>query len=372
MTERALRIVVLDGRGDRQANEVTAAIAEALESESPAEGGDRRRAEIATPEALLHDADAAVVLDDGSLVRAREAGARVCVAVLPGFEASWPGDLAQADSVLVAHESLVDSVVRRGASRSSVAVIGPIAPRGYTPATERAALRRELGIDHAGPLVLVPSQVLEEEGTDALLIQLALVSKNVGYVFYVDNDAEAAEELRRVIPVHGIEAWMFAEERGAERYWQLADVVLGRARGFEVSRALAVGAPVVLLPPGRSDASTVRAIETAGVGRDADVLATLSVTLEAALEPAALDEARRAIAALELAGSKKRLAEAVREAWKRLSASGSTLSPRGLPHGLERLPSGPGQTPRHSSVPPKDDDLEARIDRELAELKKRI
>ena len=371
--ERALRIVVLDGRGDEHANEVTAAIAHALESEQQADPATDGRGTdaAATPQALLHAADAAVALDSGSLARAREAGALLCVAVLPGFDGGWAGDFADADRVFVAHDSLVASVVRRGAHRDAVSVVGPIAPVGYTPVADKNALRAELGIDVESPLVLVPADVLEDEGADAVMIQLSLVSRDVAYLFYVDGDAETAEELRRLAPAHGLTGWMFADERGAERYWQIADVVVGRARGYEVTRALAVGAPVVLLPPGRSDAGTVKAIEDAGVGRDADVLATLAVTLEASLETAALRDAREAIAALEMDQSAERLAAAVRDAWSRRSQAGAAREPRGLPHGLERLPRERSK-PRHSSVPPASDDIEARIDRELAELKKRI
>lgn len=373
MTERALRIVVLDGRGDPYAGSVTATIAQALSTD--AGGEDKRPGDrSATPEALLHDADAAVVLDDGSLQRAREAGTPLCVALLPGFDASWAGDLAEADCVLVAHERLVAQAVRRGAAREDVRVTGCVSPAGFEPPTDRPGARAQAGVDHQGSLVLVPAAVLEEHGTEPVLIQLALASEGVAFLFDVDNDPEAAEELRRTVPAHGLNAWMFAEERGSSRWWQLADVVLARPRGYEVARALAVGAPLVLLPPGRSDAAAVDALEAAGVAREADVLATLAVTIEAALEAPALAEARAAVMALEVQASGERIAEAVREAWKEREEAGVGAQPRGLPHGLERLASRESQRPvaRRSSAPPREDDLEARIDRELAELKKRL
>jgi len=292
--------------------------------------------------------------------------------VFPGFDAGWAGDFSEADLVLVAHESLVGAVVRRGASREDVVVVGPVPPVGYVPAKDRGALRAEVGVDHDGSLVLVPSAVLEEEGTEAILIQLALASPNVAFLFDVDSDPDVAEELRRVVPTHGLTAWMFADERDSVRFWQIADVVIARARGHEVARALGVGAPLVLLPPGRSDATAARAIEAAGIGRDADVLATLAVTIDAAVEPDALRDGRDAIAALSVGASAERLSEAVRGAWKRRSTTGRAAPPRGLPHGLEPLPASRERSPHRSSLPPADDDLEARIDRELAELKKRL
>jgi hypothetical protein len=164
---------------------------------------------------------------------------------------------------------------------------------------------------------------------------------------------------------------LFSEEPGCERHWQAADVVVARARGYEVARALAVGAPLVLLPPGRSDQLAADTLEAIGVGSDAEVFATLAVSIDRMVGPDALAEAREAIGALDIPYAAGRVADRVRTAWN-MRRAGVEERPRGLPHGLEALPKDvvPATSPRE----PKRtlDALEDRIERELQELKKRL
>jgi hypothetical protein len=204
------------------------------------------------------------------------------------------------------------------------------------------------------------------------LVQLSLVSEDVGIVFYVGSDPDAADMLRRAAPAHGLTAWMFSDETSSKCFWQVCDLVLGRTRGHEVARALGVGAPLVLLPPGRTDHVAADALEEAGVAVDADVLATVAVTLEQALSPEALEAARQRLSALSVVDAAKRLAECVYEAWRRRHRDSSGRA-RGLPHGLEPLPKEGGTPSRRPSLPPPGmEDIEARVDRELQELKKRL
>jgi hypothetical protein len=370
---KTMHVVVLDGREDRYAAEVTAAIAEALtdigkkrasdEAARPSSPDTRTEADV------IHAADTAVVLDPGSLERARESGVRMCAVVFPGFDLAWGGELGESDLVVVAHERLVPHAIRRGAPHGRVVTGGLVAPRGFTPAKDRAALRREAGIEGDFPLVLVPSLAFEEEGFEAVLVQLDLVGKEAGFLFDVGTDAEAADTLRRLVPAHDLRAWMFAEEPGVVAHYQMADVVLARAHGYEVARALAVGAPLVLLPAGRSSALAADTLEALGVGTDADVLATLSVTLDAALEPEALEERRAAVRALDVADGAMRVAMAVHGAWRERGES--EVARRGLPKGLEKLvatvPVGP-QRKAHGDL----GDIEDRVERELRALKEKL
>lgn len=405
-----MRIVVLDGQSDPYAAKVTASIARALDvgagpgapasedaarvdtagggSDRPSAGGGlvpraglADRPDLASEDDIVHAADAAVVLDPGSLARATDAGVALSVVVFPSFDLAWGGDLGAADRVIVAHERLVPEAVRRGAPRGAVEVSGPVAPLGYEVPVDRGALRLELVGDHHGPLVLVSAAAIAEHGAQAVMVQLALVEDGAGFLFDVGRDAEAADTIRRLAPLYDLGAWIFAEEPGCERYWQLADVVIGRARGYEVNRALAVGAPLVLLPPGRSDALAARTLEALGVGSDAEVLATLAVAVDRALREDALEDARHEIAALDMAGAASRIAVAVRGAWDSRAADG--LRPRrGLPQGLEALPrdeqaplasaSVSANTDRPGRPLDRVDDLEGRIERELEALKRKL
>jgi hypothetical protein len=122
------------------------------------------------------------------------------------------------------------------------------------------------------------------------------------------------------------------------------------------------------LPPGRTAALAADTLEALGVGTDAEVLATLSVTLEAMLEPDALAERRAAVAALDVGLAAKRVADAVNGAWRMRDASDEVM--RGLPQGLERLSTGRLSAPAKSHR--ELDDIEDRVERELRALKERL
>lgn len=292
-------------------------------------------ANLNEPDAL-HEADAVVALDARAMDRARSAGVPFRVALLPSFDLGWAGDLADADLVLVAHAGLVDEVVRRGATADAVEVVGPIGPPGFVPAVDVSALRRELGLPSGKSIVLVPSDSLVEHDLTQIVVQLTLVSSPAVFLFDVGQDLETAEMLRRLVPGYGLDAFMFADCAGAEKFWQAADVVFARARGPEAIRGLAVGAPLLLMSPGRSDAHAVSALRQSGAASVIEAASMVAPVLDQALGPAALSLAKSAARLLDAASAPERTAVRVHKAWKR-ARGGSSLIPRGLPIGLERL-----------------------------------
>ena len=357
------RPVVVLARGDDPASTGTAqALGSALEGEG-AEAVVRTGVYASAP--LPPDALAAVALDSDSLEHACQQGAGHCVAVPLAFDARWD-DFGSADQVLLAHDRLVAVAVSRGARRSRVVVVGPIAPSGFEPASDRAAVRAELGIEGSWPLVLVPGTLVAAEGPVPLLLQLGLIDEEAHYVFDVGRDAVVADALRDQAPAHDLRAHMVATGEAAGRAWQAADLVLGHPLGSEIALALAVGAPMVLLPGGRQGAAAGDALEASGVALEADALATLAVTLDQALGADALAGARQAVVDLHVEGSAERAARVMmREAMARDSRGPK----RGLPKGLEALGE-LGDAP--DAAPAPDSDLEARIDAELLELKSRL
>jgi hypothetical protein len=106
------------------------------------------------------------------------------------------------------------------------------------------------------------------------------------------------------------------------------------------------------------------------VGSDAEVLATLAVSIDRTLEDRALAEAREAIGALDIPYSAGRVSDRVRASWNARRVAGEER-PRGLPHGLEALPKDDVEaaSPRR---PSRLDALEDRIERELAEIKRKL
>ncbi|MEM9189068.1 MAG: hypothetical protein AAGF12_07820, partial [Myxococcota bacterium] len=324
-------------------------------------------------------------LDGGSLERAREAGVPFCVALFPGFDLAWAGDLELADLVLVPDAELIPSLVSRNVPRDRLEAIGPIAPAGFSPPNDRAALRESLDLPPHS-LCLVPGALADGVGVETLLVQLSLAAGPIGFLFDVGTDAELADALRERVPPHGLDAWIFAEEPDSYRVWQSADVVIGRARGYEVGRAVGVGAPLLLLPPGRLSRDSGSALEAAKVAEIADSVVTLAVSLDRLLDPEAFDEARAAVASLEVGSVPDRLAKVVRERYKEHRKSRSRRA-RGLPHGLERLS---GESERRSGMSLEDgrskdepreppdaerterESLDDRIERELEALKAKL
>lgn len=323
--------------------------------------------------ASLEDAGVAVVLDPASEARARDAGVERVVAVLPMLDAGADDWDLDAEVVLVAHRAAVDAVVARGVERDRIRVVGPIAPAGWAPHPDRAALRTELGLPADVPWVVVRASALDLDDLGPSLVQLSLVSRKAVWLFDVGGDPEAARLLRRRVPGHGLDAHMFAEGPDALSAYQAADLVLGRLGGAEVLRAFAVGAALVCPEPRSSQLALAHRVETEGLAHVADAAATLSVTLDTALAPAALEEARAAVAKLDAPGGAARVAEALAslDTDERLSLA----PPAGLPRGIERL-SDPSAAIEGAPPPPaakkREDDLEKQVDAELAALREKL
>ena len=352
----------------QRAGASTAPLAEALAAAiDPAEPRIHRPS-VTPPDS----ANAAFCFDPASLEAAARAGVPFRVAILPTFDTRWSGSFDEAQALLVAHDHLLAALPHGVRSRAHV--LGPLAPRGWAPPADRAALQAERELD--APVALVPASLLEVAGVTPLLMQLGLSPAR--YLFDVGLDVEAAEVLRAHAPTHDLDAALFArvppsgDDPGALPYWQLADVVVARPGSLEATLALAVGAGLVLLlEPG--DERAAEALERSGCAIRADAPSTLSVALDDALRRRAdLGQAARDLGAPEAAERALALLEKLRD------DAGAPKPPRGLPAGLERLPRA-GEPPRRSapndgpSEPgDADADEEARIDRELAALKERL
>jgi hypothetical protein len=357
---------------ERQGDPDLAAIAAALER-AFGEADDDVRASSAialpAPEAPRVDrADVVVALDGASAHRAREAGAARIVAFVPQLTLAWD-DALDVDLVLVTHEALVAEAISRGAPPARVHACGPVLPDGWSPAADRAAIRASF--EHVrgdAPWVVVRAAALEDDPAPAL-VQLSLASGDIVWLFDVGGDPELARALRRRAPGYGLDALMFADGPEALRCYRAADAVLGRAHGLECLRAIAVGAALVGVPPRLEDARAAHALETAGVIDHADALATLAVTIDAALEPAALEKARAAVLKLDAPKSVERAAALITQLVRgEIGASAST----GLPAGVERISEPDRVRPARPSEPaPKRDD-DKQVDDELAALRKKL
>lgn len=364
-----LRAAVLyERRDDPDLRGIAAALTRALGTD---DGEDAPTGAIALPAPddgapRVDRADVVIALDGASAHRAKELGAARVVALLPWLTLDWD-DALDVDLVLVAHEALAADVVSRGANAARVHACGPIAPEGWGPAADRAALRTAARPD--APWVIVRGAAIEDDPAPAL-VQLSLVGPDVVWLFDVGGDPELARMLRRRVSGYGLDALMFADGPDALRAYQAADAVLGRVHGPEAIRAISVGAALVAMPPRESDLRVAHVLETAGIVDFADAPATLAVTLDAALEKAALENARAASAKLDAGAGAARAAELVT---KLVRGEIGTAGRAGLPAGLERISElDRARTEKASERPAPRHDVDKQVDDELAALRKKL
>ncbi len=351
------------------------AIAAALRAELGAEPDDDEPASaIALPVAddvapRLDGARLAVALDARSVARAREAGVARVALFVPRFALDDDG-ARDADLVLVTNEALVDEARQRGIPVARVRDVGPVAPDGWSPVEDRAALRASLGPRADAPWIVVRADALEDDPA-AALVQLSLVGADAVFLFDVGHDPALARALRRRVPAYGLDALMFADAE-ALRCYRAADAVLGRIDGPEAIRAIAVGAAFAGMPAKTDQLRVAHALETAGLVDVADALATLAVTLDRVLSVEALEAARSTAARHDAGHGAHRVADAIRQLARGEIA---TTSPSGLPTGLERLsePDQSGPREEEPQPPPKKaDQMDQRVDAELAALRRKL
>lgn len=360
--------VAFEPERDPDLRAVAASLTRALATLDEPEGEPAGAIALPAPEPTAGRLDAArvvIALDPRSAARARAAGAERVVHLAPRLTLDID-DALDVDLVLVAHEALADVARRRGLD---VRVTGPVAPDEWTPAPDRAALKASLGPDPALPWVVVRAAALQDDPA-ATLVQLALVRERCVWLFDVGADPELARTLRRLVPGYALDALMFADGPDALSAYRAADAVLGELHGPEMIRALSVGAAPIAFPPRGRDALLAHALETAGVVEVADAAATLAVTLDGALEPNALDRARKAG---ERLGAQEGACRAVELVQKLARGALEPAEVSGLPRGLERLSHAERERPAAPVEPPKRaNDLERTVDEELAALRKRL
>lgn len=283
----------------------------------------------------LVDVDVAIVLSAGALDVARAAEVSTVVAVVPGLDMGAVRGLVDADAVVLAHSELEDIAIGAGVPSRRLHVAGSLAPRLFVPGQDRAALRRAEAIEE--PRVgIVPASLLEAHGANSLLVQLGLVAGEIRWLFDVGRDVEAAGALRKLVPVHGLAASMFADTEDAPRRWQLADLVICDVNDGAVAKGLAVGAALALVADSSRAKRAGAVVVASGAGRLITALPTLAVDVDALVEDDALARAQQASLDLAAATTAERIVAIAGAAHAKRREAGRAL-PRGLPTGLEVL-----------------------------------
>ena len=213
------------------------------------------------------------------------------VAVVSELEPRPAWGEADADRYCALDAETAVALADAGVDDDRILVVGPIGERGWADAAaeDRGDLRRRFGIAGKAVVVEVAGMGAELTGQLALQLSLAEVSEGVTYLFDAAGDDDAAQMLRRQVPVLGLRAKLFGQSADAPRYWRAADVVVGRPRPRTVARALLVGARLLALidddVPGA--ARIAAAIEARGKGAGARGILLLSSGLEAMLRSSA-------------------------------------------------------------------------------------
>ena len=344
------------------------------------------------------DADLLVVLDPSQLARATATGVDV-IAVAPRFDLPF-SELSRVAAVVVASDRAAAEARRRGAPPDAVHLVGPLSPDAPPedsgpedagpedsgpeaattqngPADGVAEPEREVAA-HAGRTVIVSKRLLDDHGANAVLVQLGLVSGDVQFLFDVDLDAKVAAQLRELVPVYALRAAMFARTADASRYWGLGQLALVAPDTDDAVRAVRARLACVAVLDGARGALAAEALEAAGIARSVGALATLAVEIDGALAERRLKDAQAAAARIDVAGAPARVFSVANEVWNAALARRRSV-PDGLPRTIEILsrgdtpadvePSGPETRPGSRA---DGDDLDDRIERELAELKKRL
>ncbi|MFO0714596.1 MAG: hypothetical protein U0353_32445 [Sandaracinus sp.] len=384
MRERPRHIVVSTTRTDDGTRAIANALGELLEDATATSApiavplGSEAGTRALPTHSDLDGADVLVALDAVALENARGANVGLRIAFWPGLGDAWLGSVEDADAVLVPHASSVELAIARGAARADVEVVGPLAPEGFAKAPDRAGavaelLRGSQGIPADPRILVIPFGALPGADLTSTFTQLALVKEPLLVVFDVEDDVDAAKSIRAVVPRFGLMAALVSDRAFARGISGVADRVLARLEGPETLAALASGASLVVIRPKTREQEAARALSDEGLVALSGTVPMLAVTLDAALSSEGLAKGREALAKLTIADSGARIQAAIDRARTRHSPHAT-----GLPRGLELLPRDPVDAAMPVIAPLLDRAAEkkkaddAAIERELAELKKRI
>ena len=222
-----------------------------------------------------------------------------------------------ADLVLGVSADLVEDARERGAQDVAVAVV-PAAQA--EPQSDRAEVRRELGLDDSTALVVSVGRLAPQKGFDRLLEALeAAGTTHDDALVVIAGDGPQAEALQRRIDRADLPVRLLGTRTDVPDLLAAADVAVSAARweGQPVwlQEALSVGAPIVATDVG----GTKQVLDGAGVlvpGDDTDALgAALSTVLSD--EGLRTDLRARATARAAQLPTDRDAAEAALEAYRR-------------------------------------------------------
>ncbi len=222
------------------------------------------RMELEPDVVAWEDAHLVAAFDPVAALVAREAGAgRRLAGVVCELDppSDWFG--APLRALLVADEEAAERAVAQGMAEERLFVVGlPTCEAFAEPPLDREAARRLLGLDPSGQVLLVAGAGMRPAEIREILGRIGPECRKATLLVDVGLDPEAFSVLSGATG-----AVILGKRPDVAACWAAAQVVVGRARPDVVSRALATGLPVILLPPGSpTEERTARGVEARGLG----------------------------------------------------------------------------------------------------------
>ena len=182
-------------------------------------------------------------------------------------DARWPVEAAS--MAIVPDQAAAKDFLARGMSSDRIVPLGiPLCP-GFAlgPSTDGSEAAAQLGMDPARPIIILAAEALAP--FDVLRAAKALAQPPGLLQVAVDlaGDWEADEAFKNEESLPDKDIRPFGKTDMAPTWWASADLVVCHPSDHIVSRALALGKPLVTLPPDRPSAlRVIRAISDRQVG----------------------------------------------------------------------------------------------------------
>ncbi len=170
------------------------------------------------------------------------------VALLPDYNlgAAWLQGAVHA--FVIPHDGLRAPLQDAGVAPERIFVAGPAIARTYAEAPDAQALRQDFGLNtDDGALAFVLCQGFDVADLDRMVFQFSLVDRPWQPIFYVGDDAETAEMLRRATRTHGLPARLLGAVPNVHDFISVAQLVITDPKDEAVVGALALDRPLLLI-----------------------------------------------------------------------------------------------------------------------------
>ena len=235
-------------------------------------------------ELLETQPDVAVAFDPGACVLLEEARRTYprpyAIAAIAGevdLSSSW--GRTSADRYLCLDDHAAVMLSEQGVPGHRVVPVGVFGESQFAQVgrESRTALRRRFKLPASEPVVVVDVAGSDVDSLSQLAMQLSLVKSKAMFLFDAGDDSAAAQTLRESVPALDLRAKLFGNTDDRALLWRSADVVVGLRGARAITRAMQLGALLVMVTAG--DGALSAALAERGRAHCAASLVQLSSVL---------------------------------------------------------------------------------------------